>query len=130
MCEQQLIFASKFEIQCTVRAIDEINSKNNLTPDEISRELHNHIQIRHFFQSDIGKFVQVAMLVGHGINPLKFFEGSEASWDWETPVKVLKVVFNGEKDFQDHNLVEVQVLYGKMALTIVKNATEVLRLFY
>lgn len=35
MCEQQLIFASKFEIQCAVRAIDEINSKNNLTPDEI-----------------------------------------------------------------------------------------------
>ncbi|KAJ5302295.1 hypothetical protein N7508_007158 [Penicillium antarcticum] len=119
-----------FDIERAVRAIDESRSRNNLTRDEIPRELYNHICNKNFLQNDIGRFVQAAMLVGDDIDPIRYFKGSDASWDEESRVKMIGVSLNGEKDRHGRDLMLLQVLYGGLPLNMVKNATEVLQILY
>lgn len=93
-------------------------------------ELHNHIHNKDCFHGDIGKFVQASMLVGYKIDPKSYFKGSRALWDGESPVKLMNIAFNGEKDSHGHDLVLLQVSYKRLSLDMVKNLSQVLRILY
>lgn len=79
---------------------------------------------------DIEKFVQAAMLVGHEIDPIKYFKGSNAFWDGESRVKVINVASNGENDCYGHGLVLLQVSYKRLCLNVVKSTIEVHQILY
>ncbi|KAJ5932799.1 hypothetical protein N7516_007288 [Penicillium verrucosum] len=119
-----------YEIEYAVRAVDKLRSRKDLSRDEISMELYNHIHNKDLFQSDIAKFIQASMLVGYKIDPKSYFKGSCALWDGESPVKLMTVAFNGEKDSHGHDLVLLKVSYKRLSLDMVTNVTQVFRIVY
>jgi hypothetical protein len=119
-----------FEIEHAVHAIDESRSRNNLARNDIPKEFRNHIHNKNFFQNDLGRFVQAAILVGHEINPIKYFKGSGTCWDGESPVKVISVLLIKGEDCHGHNLILLEVSYLRLCLKLVKNAIELLRILY
>ena len=123
-------FTTIYEIECAAKAIDKSRSKEDLTRDEILRELHNHIHNKNFFQNDIGNFFQAAMLVGHEIDSIKYFKGSNAVWDGTPQVKLMTVATNGDKDCYEHDLVLLQDSYERLCLGMLKGAVELHKILY
>jgi hypothetical protein len=96
--------------------------------DSIPGELSKRITKPNFLSSDLGKFVQIAVLVGHNIVPEKFFAGSAAEWDGESLLEIKEIY-----EFQGNNgcvLVRLRAFYLGTDLYVTKPVDEIIRMFY
>lgn len=57
----------------------------------LPEELRCRISNPNFLSSDLGKFVQIAILVGHKVKPARFFAGTNVKWDEEPPLQVMDI---------------------------------------
>ena len=118
-------------IQEAVQAIDSLLSANTLKQSDIPRQFSFRIRNQNFFRTDLGRFVQAAILVGYVIDTEKFFENSGAYWDKERafPVEVKQARFDG-KDSRNNRLVYMKVAGPGFSLSVAKRTTELLDLLY
>lgn len=96
--------------------------------DSIPGELSKRITNPNFLSSDLGKFVQIAVLVGHEIVPEKVFAASAAKWDGESLLEIKEI-----QEFQDNNegvLVRLRAYYLGTELYVTKPVDEIVRMFY
>lgn len=119
-------------IQGTVEAIDNLLSTHSLRQSDIPRQFSVRIRNQNFFCTDLGRFVQAAILNGHNIDPEKFFKDSGADWDKgkEFIVKVTQTSFVDLKDSYNNRLVYMGVSGPGFSLSVAKNTTELLKLLY
>lgn len=116
----------------TVDDIDRRLYAGSLKQSEIPNELAVRIQNPAFLGTDFGKFVRVAMLNGHKVDPERFFRNSGAAWDKNQLISVVvtHVSFEGSKDSQNYRLVNLRVTSRGSSFSVVKTADELLKLLY
>lgn len=96
--------------------------------DSIPGELSKRITNPNFLSSDLGMFVQIAVLVGHDIVPEKFLARSAAEWDGESLLEIKEIY-----EFQGDNgsvLVRLRAFYLETELHVTKQVEEIVQMLY
>jgi len=124
------LIATLPQIDSAINAIESLRLEGHHGLHQISEMLRYHVREGKFFASALGGYIQCAVLVGHEINPKKFFEGSDARWDGKSPMILIDIncAEHGSRD--GHPIVEVKVVYRGDHITVAKDVTELLKLLY
>ncbi|KAJ5660902.1 uncharacterized protein N7484_000274 [Penicillium longicatenatum] len=96
--------------------------------DSIPGELSKRITNPNFLSSDLGKFVQIAVLVGHEIVPEQFFAKLATKWNGESLLEIKEIC-----EVQDRNgnlLVRLRALYIGTELHVTKQVDEIVQMIY
>ena len=105
-------------------------SEKSLQQSAIPQELCYQISNKEFLRTDLGKFVQIAVLIGREVNPIRFFEGSGARWDGESAVMVKNVDIEDSEDCDGHPFTRLVVSYRGSTLNVVKRIVDLVQLVY
>lgn len=78
--------------------------------------------------SDLGKFVQVAILIGRKVKPNHFFRGTNVQWDKRSLLQV-KGIYEAQYNMGEEFFTVENVYRGDVIL-VTKTISELLELFY
>lgn len=96
--------------------------------DRLPGELSKRISNPKFLSSDLGKYVQIACLVGHEIFPKNFLARSGAEWDGESLLEIKEISeYQGEEGCP---LVRLRAFYLGTELYVTKQVDEIIRMVY
>ncbi|KAJ5559526.1 hypothetical protein N7513_001925 [Penicillium frequentans] len=94
----------------------------------IPETLRGSVSNQNFLASELGKFIQIAMLIGREIKPKYFFTGTNARWDEESLLLVKGIQ---ECRWEAGALwLNLQVVYRKDVFYVMKEVGDLIALLY
>jgi len=114
------------QVQNATKAIEDLRKIRpiDLLPEELSCRVSNP----NFLSSDLGKFVQIAILVGHKVKPARFFSGTKAEWDKKSLLQV-KNIYEAKYNMGEEFFTLEAVYRGDLIL-VTNTISKLLELFY
>jgi hypothetical protein len=127
---KQDLFTTVPQIINAIKAIETCQRVGPSKSKKITEIFHHCIDIGNskFFATELGKYVQIAVLVGHEIDPEKYLKGSQAIWDGKSPIKLMDIAL--KEDPQGHHMIQAAVHYWGFNAGVVKNIAEMYELLY
>jgi hypothetical protein len=111
-----------------IDAVNTVGSSNSLSQSAILRKVCDRISNKEFADSDLGKFVLIAILAGREVDSGKFFHGSNALPRANSYVLIKEVL---PKIDQNGNLsISLTVVYEGIQLNVTKLIDDVFSLLY
>jgi hypothetical protein len=98
--------------------------------NDIRTIFHRYIRNSNFFTTDLGRYIQIAVLVGHEIDPNKYLGGSGAEWDTKSLMKLVDIALVEKGNSQGHQMIYAEVFYCGFSVRVVKNFKELQQLLY
>jgi hypothetical protein len=127
---KQDLFTTVRQIVKAIKAIETCQRVGPSKSNKITEIFHRCIDIGNskFFATELGKYVQIAILVGHEIDPEKYLKGSGAIWDGKSPMKLMDIAL--KEDPQGHHMIQATVYYWRFNASVVKTIAEMYELLY
>jgi hypothetical protein len=117
------------EIINVINTVDSLNAPQSLTQSAILREVCNRISNKEFANTDLGKFVLIAILTGREVDSGKFFRGSTASPRANSSVLITEVLLQTE-DRNGYLTMSLTVSFEGFQFNVTKGIVDVFSLLY
>jgi hypothetical protein len=114
------------QVRNAARAIEDLWKIRHI--DLLPAELGRRVSNPHFLSSDLGKFVQVAILIGRKVKPNHFFRGTNVQWDRRSLLQV-KGIYEAQYNMGEE-FFTVETVYRGDVILVTKTISELLELFY
>lgn len=118
------------QIANAIKAMETCRTAGLSESNDIMEIFHHYVRNNKFFATDLGKYIQIAVLVGHEVNPKKYFKGSDAIWDSKSPMTLVDIALIRNEDSHGNHMIRTKVSYQAFDAGVVKDVVELQCLFY
>lgn len=124
------LFTTVPQITKAIQAIETCSVTGSSKSKQILEIFRQYIPNRAFFATELGKYVQIAVLVGHEIDPNKYLNGSGAIWDERSLMTLMDIALSTEENTWGHRVIQANVSYQGFNACVIKSIAELYQLLY
>lgn len=123
--EEDLV-AAICQIKSAFIAIDSLRSSRQHNLHHNIATFWHHITDQKILDTNLGKYIQIAIRVGHRIDGEKFLLGSGSTWNREFPMKLEGVFWKGMSGTE--HLVQVEISYRGDKISVMNTLDKIRKL--